>query len=260
MFLSGEKRAAQISADDRVLGLYYNGVAKAYPISILDQHEIVNDTFSDELIVISFCPLCGTGMVFRAQAKNQALNFGVSGLIYNSNMLLYDRNTNSLWSQIMKKAVTGPMAGAELTQMPAQYTTWKSWLNEYPDTLLLSRNTGFERDYDYSPYEDYRRLPVVAFSTRHQDMRLYSKDWVVGITLGEDSIALPFTELDKLDEALPLTVGGRELSLEWDSDAKAARVIDQSGEEIPTTAAYWFAWVAFHADTGLYETESTETE
>jgi hypothetical protein len=254
-FLSGSERTGQIKAGDRILGLYYNGVAKAYPIGILDHHELVNDQFAGEPIAITFCPLCGTGMVFLAKAKDQALSFGVSGLIYNSNVLLYDRNTESLWSQLMKKAVTGPMSGTELTQIPAQYTTWQSWLNEHPDSLLLSRNTGFDRDYDYSPYEDYKRLPFVRFSTLHQDMRLSSKTWVVGITEGKAALALPFTELDKLDGALPITVGNTELNIQWDPDAKVARAFDTSGNEIPTTSAYWFSWVAFHPDTGIYHSE-----
>ncbi|MCB1687212.1 MAG: DUF3179 domain-containing protein [Halioglobus sp.] len=252
VFLSGKERKGQIKADDRVLGLYYNGVAKAYPISILDHHELVNDQFAETPILISYCPLCGTGMVFLANVKDQALNFGVSGLIYNSNVLLYDRNTGSLWSQILKKAVTGPMKGAELTQIPAQYTTWESWLNEHPDSLLLSRATGFERDYDYSPYEDYKRLPTVTFSTFNQDTRLYSKTWVVGITVGEESLALPFAELDKLDKPLRIRLGDTELSIQWDRNAQAARAFDENGKEVPTTSAYWFSWVAFHPDTGIY--------
>lgn len=259
-FLSGKERTGQISGEDRILGLYYNGVAKAYPIKILDHHELVNDQFAGAPILITFCPLCGTGMVFLAKARGQALSFGISGLLYNSNVLLYDRNTKSLWSQLMKKAVTGPMSGTELTQVPAQYTTWKSWLNEYPDTLLLSRDTGFERDYGYSPYENYRHLPAVRFSTLHQDMRLSTKNWVVGITLGEASLALPFTELDKLDGALLVTVDDTELSIQWDADAQVARAFDQSGKEVPTTSAYWFAWVAFHPDTALYQSESLEID
>lgn len=208
--------------------------------------------FAGTPIVITFCPLCGTGMVFLARIGGKDLNFGVSGLIYNSDVLLYDRNTESLWSQIMKKAVTGPMTGKELKQIPAQYTTWEAWFKEHPDSLLLSRDTGFKRDYDDSPYFDYKRLPSVMFATLHQDLRISAKVWVVGITVGQAALALPFTELDKLDGPLLITVGDTELSIRWDSDAQVARAFDRSGDEIPTTAGYWFAWVAFHPDTALY--------
>ncbi len=252
-FLAGDDRDTQIRGSDRIMGLNYNGVAKAYPISILDHHEVVNDKFADTPIVVTFCPLCGTGMVFLARVRNRDLNFGVSGLIYNSDVLLYDRNTESLWSQIMKKAVTGLMAGADLKQIPAQYTTWKAWLDQYPDSLLLSRDTGFARDYDHSPYFDYKRLPGIMFSTLHQDTRIPAKTWVVGITIGTAALALPFTELDKLDGPLVVTVGDTELKILWDSDAQAARAFERNGNEIPTTAGYWFAWVAFYPDTVLYQ-------
>jgi hypothetical protein len=256
VFLSGAARAAQITGNDRIMGVSYNGVAKAYPIKILDWHEIVNDTFGDTKLTISFCPLCGSGMVFLATVDGQQLNFGVSGLIYNSDLLLYDRNTESLWSQLMKTAVTGPLAGSKLTQVPAQYTTWSAWLEKYPDSLLLSRDTGHTRDYHNGGYLQYRRLPAIAFPTNHADMRLTTKDWVVGITVGNAALALPFAQLDRLEGPLAVTVGDAELEIHWDREAAAAQTFERgSGREIATTSAYWFAWVAFHPETALYEGE-----
>ena len=253
LFYEGDERSKHIKPGDQILGVSYNGIAKAYPISILDYHEIVNDTFGDTPLTVTFCPLCGTGMVFYAEVDDKLLNFGVSGLIYNSDMLLYDRNTQSLWSQIMKKAVTGPLAGSELNQVPAQYTSWKHWLQQHPETLLLSSDTGHTRNYDASPYYDYRRLPFVTFATLHQDTRMPAKTWVVGITLGDDAIALPFTELDKLDKPLAISMGGSPLELQWDKEGAVARVFDSSGTEIPATAVYWFAWIAFHPASQLYQ-------
>lgn len=254
VFLSGEARSSQIAPGDRIMGVNYAGVAKAYPIKILDWHEIVNDSFGDAAVTITFCPLCGTGMVFLADSGDLALNFGVSGLIYNSNMLLYDRNTGSLWSQIMKRAVTGPLAGTRMIQVPAQYTTWGNWLAQHPDSLLLSRDTQFERDYENGGYQEYRRLPHILFPTAHADTRLTAKEWVVGIDVGEAALALPFYQLDKLEGALPVTVGGLDLDVHWDREASAARAFERgSGKEIATTSSYWFAWVAFHPDTALYD-------
>lgn len=251
-FLAGSARETQIDSTERIMGVNLNGVAKAYPIKILELHEIVNDQFNGTALTITFCPLCGSGMVFSALVQDRTLSFGVSGLIYNSDMLLYDRSTNSLWSQLMKTAVTGPLKGEKLVQVPAQYTTWGSWLEQYPDSLLLSRDTGFVRDYDADPYHDYKRLPIIAYSTSHQDHRLSGKDWVVGITRGKAALALPFSELDKLDSPLRVQLGDAELDVHWDVAASAARAFDQSGKEVPTTSAYWFAWVAFHPETGLY--------
>jgi len=103
--------AKNISATDRVLGLHVNNIAKAYPIRILNHHEIVNDRFATMPVAITFCPLCGTGIAFDAVVDGKARKFGVSGLLYNSDVLMYDRETESLWSQILGKAVNGPSKG-----------------------------------------------------------------------------------------------------------------------------------------------------
>jgi hypothetical protein len=234
------------------MGVTLNGVAKAYPINILDHHEVVNDRFGDTAITITFCPLCGTGMVFHARVKNRELDFGVSGLLYNSGLLLYDRATGSLWSQIMKVAVTGPLKGEKLVQIPAQYTTWGSWSKEHPDSLLLSRDTGHERDYGGELYDLYRRLPTVMYSTGHQDQRLTAKEWVLGVEVGDRSLAVPFSALYQLDGPLRIRLGGEAIVINWDREGSAARVFDSQGDEIPATAGYWFAWVAFYPDTALY--------
>lgn len=252
LFHAGAERDGKISASDRVLGVNYNGVSKAYPIAILDHHEIVNDMFGDTPLTVTFCPLSGTAMVFYAEVDGQVLNFGVSGLIYNSDLLLYDRNTLSLWSQLMKTAVTGPLAGSKLNQVPAQYTTWAGWQQQYPDSLLLSRKTGHQRDYDQAMYEEYRRLPMVLYSTGHQDLRVPAKTWVVGIEVGEAALALPFEQLDQLQAPLEIAVGDSRVNVQWDHDASVARVFASDGKELPATVAYWFAWVAFHPETALY--------
>ena len=103
---------------DDVLGIVRNGVARAYPIRIMNWHEIVNDEIAGERVAVTFCPLCGTGIAFAAESLGRDLTFGVSGLLYNSDMLLYDRETESLWSQIKKQAITGPMKGHRLSALP----------------------------------------------------------------------------------------------------------------------------------------------
>lgn len=105
---------ATLADTDRVLGVKENGVAKAYPINILNHHEIVNDHFGDQPVVVTYCPLCGSGIAFEAKIKGQSKIFGVSGLLYNSDVLLYDRETESLWSQLRYEAISGPLAGEQL--------------------------------------------------------------------------------------------------------------------------------------------------
>ena len=121
-FVSADE-AGFLRDGDRIIGVHRNGVAKAYWIGILEWHEIVNDVFGDEAVLISYCPLCNTGMVFSVQNPNVRFSFGVSGLLYNSDLLLYDRQTNSLWSQIMGQAITGPLKGFTMNLLPSSHTT-----------------------------------------------------------------------------------------------------------------------------------------
>lgn len=251
-FLEGPERNGAIGMDDRVLAIDYNGVAKAYPIQILDQHEVVNDSFNGRPVAITFCSLCGTGMVFATERRGKTLTMAVSGLVYNNNVLLYDRATDSLWSQVMMTAVTGPMKGEKLISLMSSHTTWGRWLQSHPESLLLSRDTGYPFDYDAHIYEDYRRLPMVVFPTVHQDWRIAAKSPVVGITLGDQALALPFEQLDASDGTLRVSVGETDVDVQWDKYSSTAKVSDLEGNEIPTITIYWFAWVAFYPETGLY--------
>jgi len=106
-----------LKADDRILGIKIDGIAKAYPISILNWHEIVNDSTGGAAYTITYCPLCGTGVAFNRDVNKRTLSFGVSGLLYNSDVLLYDRESESLWSQILGKAVTGNYKGTNLSML-----------------------------------------------------------------------------------------------------------------------------------------------
>ena len=125
---------------DRVLGINLHAEQKAYPIRILNYHEIVNDRFGDTAVLVSYCPLCGTGMAFLAERNSENFEFGVSGLLYNSDVLLYDRQTESLWLQIRKQAIAGPLKGQQLQQIPLEHTRWSDWRARYPHTLLMWRS------------------------------------------------------------------------------------------------------------------------
>lgn len=116
--------ATYLKEDDRVLAVEISGVAKAYPIRILDWYEIVNDSIGNQRIVVTYCPLCDTGVVFASNVGASALVFGVSGLLYNSDVLVYDRNTESLRSQLMGQAISGRLKGVKLPQIPAFHTAW----------------------------------------------------------------------------------------------------------------------------------------
>ncbi|MGL1832531.1 DUF3179 domain-containing protein [Rhodocyclaceae bacterium SMB388] len=242
-----------LKPDDRVLGFHRSGIARAYPIAILNWHEVVNDRIGGEPIAVTFCPLCGTGMVFSTRVDGRDLTLGVSGLLYNSDVLLYDRQTESLWSQIMSEAVSGPMKGARLAFLPTAHTTWSDWRARHPDTKVLSPDTGHRRDYRRDPYSDYVESESLMFPVRHADARLHPKEQVIGVTIAGESMAYPFTALDRNPaRVIEDTVGGQVLRLEFDPQARTARVFGDDGEEIPSLIAFWFAWVAFNPDTRVF--------
>jgi hypothetical protein len=190
-------QASWLNADDRIIGVSHNGVAKAYPIRILNWHEIVNDVIGGMPVVVTFCPLCGTGMVFEATIDKDVLEFGVSGLLFESDVLLYDKKTNSLWSQLWMQAVSGSQKGQELTQVTADHTSWQDWQERYPETLVLSRETGFSRDYRRNPYAGYEARKELYFPVQNEDDSLHSKSWVLGVSVDDEHKAYTFDALKR---------------------------------------------------------------
>jgi hypothetical protein len=240
-----------LKADDRVLGLVIKNEARAYPLAILNWHEIVNDEFTGLMVIISFCPLCGTGMAFEPEPPVR--EFGVSGLLYNSDVLLYDRETGSLWSQIMAKAINGPLKGRSLKQLPLTHTSWQDWKTQYPDSRVLSTNTGFKRDYSKSPYGGYEKSNQIFFPVSASDQRFHNKEWVLGVNIGGIYKAYPFSELEKTTHPVKEYVSGQLIEVIFDRENKTARVLDEQGRDINSVMAYWFAWYAFHPDTEVFQ-------
>ena len=241
-----------LSESDRVLGVSLYGSPRAYPISILVWHEIVNDHIGNHRLLLTYCPLCGTGMAFEADVGGRSLDFGVSGLLYNSDMLLYDHQTESLWSQILGQAVSGPLEGTRLTLLPLTHTTWSDWLRRYPKTLVLSRDTGFRRDYGRDPYAGYADNPSIWFSVAHRDSRLDPKELVLGLEIDGAFKAYPFSELDLTPGSVADVLQERTVRILFDAKHRSATATDLAGTEIPSVTAFWFAWVAFHPDTQIF--------
>lgn len=244
--------AGFLAADDAILGLDHNGIAKAYPIRILNWHEVVNDTFADAPILVTFCPLCGSGMAFSAVIDGKSHTFGVSGLLYNSDMLMYDRQTDSLWSQLMATAISGPLKGTRLRPLPLAHTTWQDWENRHPDTWVLSKETGFWRDYDIDPYAGYRLHGGIAFPVSAESDRYPPKEQVLGVEIDGRFKAYPFSELAKTTGAVTDDFAGRQLTLLFDSAHRSATVKDRHGIPHPAVISFWFAWYAFHPETDVF--------
>ncbi len=255
-----------LKSDDRLLALEHGGVEKAYPIRILNWHEVVNDQVGGLAVAITYCPLCGTGMAFDLAVSDagrpfredgQALEFGVSGLLYNSDVLMYDRQTESLWTQIGRRAIAGPLRGQGLEMIPLLHTTWGRWREEHPHGLVLSRDTGHARDYDSDPYMSYERSTRTMFPVAHRDDRLPEKDLVLGITRGDAAVAFPLDRLADRPRPVRAPVGEEELFVYWFADSETAFATTLDGSPVPATIAYWFAWSAFHPDTGLWQAGAT---
>lgn len=239
--------------DDRVLGISIGDSAKAYPVRILSRHEVVNDWIREQRVVITYCPLCGSGIAFSAVVDEVSLTFLVSGLLYNSDVLLYDFETESLWSQISKTAINGPLKGAELVQMPLRHTSWEDWRQRYPDTLVLSTETGFAFiDYDEDPYERYENSNRLWFAVSNSDKRLPRKDWVLGVTVEGFAKAYPFRSMRKKDSPIVDRIGDISVTIQFDRKHQTAVALDSNGNPLEAVQLYWFAWAAFHPDTSIW--------
>lgn len=242
--------ATWLSKTERVLGIEINGESKAYPVSILNWHELVNDSIYDRDIVVTFCPLCGTGMVFDAVVGGEKLNFGVSGLLFESDVLLYDRETMSLWSQIWMKGVSGSYTEQNLEPLVVEHTSWEAWAEEHPNTQVLNRDTGYKRDYSRNPYAGYEVSSRTYFPVQNNNDSFHPKSWVAGVRRNGITRAYLF---DKIKEKPVFTdnFAGEVLNFEFDVENQSLKVW-QGDQRIPFVQAYWFAWYAFYPETEIY--------
>lgn len=246
--------ATYLEEGDRVLGLRIGTTAKAYPIRILNWHEVVNDDIDGSSFIVSYCPLCGTGAVFSASVEGKILDFGVSGLLYNSDVLLYDRQTESLWSQIRGQSISGPHAGTTLNQLPVTHTSWQRWREQHPDTLVLSRETGHNRDYTRNPYKGYSLSEQLYFPVEHvSSSTLHQKETVLGISIDSKYKAYPFSTLKSQGQKrFSDSLNGQSYTVIWDEEGYSATAIDTNGVPLQQIQGFWFAWFAFHPTTEIY--------
>jgi len=288
-FTSVEEADKWLNDDDLVLGLVRNGVARAYPFRIMNWHEIVNEKIKNEAILITYCPLCRTGLAFESKINNEEVEFGTSGKLFNSNLVMYDRKTDSYWSQVTGQAIVGELTGMKLKRIALDTLPWQNWKEEHPDSLILSRDTGHIRDYNRDPYAGYEKRSSVLFPLENRDDRLHSKTIVVGIELNGKQKAYPQEDVRKVglindefadtqllvvfDEASAVVkIFERELEgnvLEFKLENK--KLIDNNGDEwsfygeglgeaegkelkpvLTDGGSFWFSWFSFFPDTELF--------
>ncbi|MDQ3349524.1 MAG: DUF3179 domain-containing protein [Acidobacteriota bacterium] len=202
-----------------VIGVEVNGKRRAYPFQILVWHEIANDVFDGQPLLITYCPLCGTGIVFVPAVAGEHVEFGVSGKLYKSDLLMYDRASDSLWSQITGTAVVGEQAGTRLALYPSEMMTWDEWRATYPDSDVLTRLTGHKRDYDATPYRGYDTNDEVWFPVGDRDDRLHPKTRVTGVELDRTTFGAWPDEQVIADGPVNDTLGDRPLLIVADLTA-----------------------------------------
>ncbi len=289
-FVSAEE--ADLQNGDLVLGLEINGDVRAYPLDILVWHEIVNDVVGGEPVAVTYCPLCFTNQVFKRTIEGEVVEFGTSGKLYNSNLVMYDRSTESYWSQAMSQAIVGERAGHMLERVPFDVGYWEDWKALYPETKVLSQDTGFGRPYGADPYGNYYTSPEILFPVSHRDDRLGPKEIVIGLEHSGTYRAYPLSEIEErntindelegrhilitshypfMARAFDRTVGddGQVLEFEykdesmidlqtgsvWDFDGTAVKgeLEGKQLERLPFDQGFWFEWVTFHPETQLYQ-------
>lgn len=205
--------------NDLVVGFKSGTEAKAYPHEILDWHEIVNDKTNNIAYSVVYCPLTGSATGWNRVVDGKETTFGVSGLLYNTNIIPYDRKTNSNWSQMSLKCVNGKLSGKEPENYMLIETTWKTWKELYPDSKILSEDTGFNRRYGVYPYNSYRtNNDLFFFPVSNRDNRLPSKDRVFGMVINEKAKAFPFSNFSTGLTVIEDEVGGIPVVIAGDKD------------------------------------------
>jgi hypothetical protein len=243
-----------LDATDRVIGVEIGEETRAYPIRILNYHELVNDRIGDVPFLVAYCPLCDSAAVFDRRTPIGEREFGVSGLLYNSNVLMYDRGgqPESLWSQMLGEGVSGPAAGKKLKTLPMELTTWQKWKTRHPETRVLSAQTGHSRDYRRSPYERYFNTPNLMFPVRPLDQRLPAKTPILAVWTDDGKSNAHPIQTGNADAAFAqdYALGGHAYTVAFDPRTDTARVT-ASDDGVHWMHSFWFAWSAFHPETKI---------
>ncbi len=212
-FFAAKDAPGYMNPAEPVISIEIDGEAKAYPLAILVSHEIVNDDLGGIPITVTYCPLCNTSLVFERLVDGRVLDFGTSGNLRMSDLIMWDRQTESWWQQITGEAIVGDLTGTRLTFIPAQVVAFEDFAQAFPDGLVLSRDTGIYSisSYDRGPYAGYDQLNNTPFRFRDAiDPRLPPMERVVTLEIAGDFVAYPFLLLAQVP-VLNDVVGGRQV-------------------------------------------------
>lgn len=188
-----------LTAREPVILVNLNGEVRAYPLQLLIYHEIVNDQIGHTPISVTFCPLCNSSVVFDRRLNGRILDFGTTGLLRKSDMVMYDRQTESWWQQIIGQGIVGKYAGVSLTQIPSSIISFGDFAAAHPNGKVVNRKTGHSRPYGNNPYRGYDKIDQVPFLFRDKlDSRLPPMERVMHIRSGENEKLYPFSRLKKV--------------------------------------------------------------
>lgn len=211
-----------LAEDEPVLSLEVDDEARAYPVRILIWHEIVNDTIAGVPVAVTYCPLCNSALAFDRRLDERVLSFGTSGMLYNSDLVMYDRQTESLWPQLEGRAVIGRLTGAELDRLPIQTVRWADFRDAHPGAWVLSEETGFDRDYGSNPYVGYDNMDEAPFLfDGTAPATLPVKARVVGLGEGASAVAVALEKLAE-DRIVATSIGGESVVLFYEPDLTSA--------------------------------------
>jgi hypothetical protein len=211
-FVTPEDAAAWIDPSDRIIGVEINGDARAYPLRIIDWHEMVNDTVGGVPVSLAYCTLCGSAILYDGRAGDRVFRFGTSGMLYRSNKLMYDRQTRSLWEQYTGEPVWGELVGSgtRLKILPVTHTTYGQWLKDHPETKVLDIRTGFPRDYTPgAAYGHYFNSEQLMFPAPNREGGLHPKSVVYTVRLDGETVAYPIRTLASATFLIDLVAGQR---------------------------------------------------
>jgi len=250
LFIGVEDALSFLPEDTVGIGLIYRGEKRFYPFNMLVTREIVNDIVAGDPLLVTYCPLCGTGIVFERSIDGAEYEFGVSGMLWQSNLLMYNRadsiEDQSLWSQVLGEAVVGKHTGTRLNIIPSNIVRFAEWSREHPDAFVL--NTGKIGD----PYngEYYRVARAFAPNFDEASSPIDPSAYVYGIEIEGAFKAYA-------DEALPVgltkdEVMGTEISIER-TDVGEVSIVDGDGNTVPIVTGFWFSWVSAHPETELWQ-------
>ena len=239
-FTTPEDADRWLSSREPVIAFELNGDARAYPLDILTWHEIVNDVVGGVPVVVTFCPLCNSAIVFDRTLDGVVHDFGVSGNLRNSDLIMWDRQTQSWWQQLTGDAIVGELTGKQLTFLPSPIIAWEDFKAANPEGQVLSRDTGFSRDYGVNPYVGYDQVDNPPFLFRGElDGRLLPKERVAAVTVGDEDAAFPFSILDG-ERVVNYTVGGQDLAVFFKPGTRSAldELLIGDSDEVGATGVF----------------------